>query len=358
MMISNEVRTRIEEVAARYPDRRSALMPALHLAQRSLGGSVPSGAVAEIAELLGVPLATAYGMQSYYTMFNLKPVGRFHLQLDTNVPAMLAGADNLLAHLEKTLGIRVGETTPDGLFTLSTVQDLGSCGTCPVLQVNDRYYENLTPERLDKLLAELRKGKLPDAPAEGNWGSTCKILLKHRGDTKARDLEVYRKSGGYKALEKALGMKPEAVTAEVKAAALRGRGGAGFPAGVKWSFLPKERTGPVYLICNADEGEPGTFKDRQIMEYDPHLLIEGMAIAGHAIGAKLGFIYIRGEFAWIAEILEAACAQARKAGLLGTNILGRGVEFDIIVHLGAGAYVCGEETALIESLEGKRGNPR
>jgi NADH:ubiquinone oxidoreductase subunit F (NADH-binding) len=144
----------------------------------------------------------------------------------------------------------------------------------------------------------------------------------------------------------------------VKAAALRGRGGAGFPAGMKWGFLPKERTQPVYLICNADEGEPGTFKDRQIMEYDPHLLIEGMTISGFAIGAKLGFIYIRGEFAWIADILDAACAQARKAGLLGKNILGKGVDFDIIVHLGAGAYVCGEETALIESLEGKRGNPR
>ncbi len=358
MMISHEVRARIEDTAARYPDRRSALMPALHLAQRSLGGSVSAEAVAEIAKLIGVPVSTAYGMQSYYTMFNRQPIGRYHLQLDVNVPAMLAGADALLAHLEKTLGIRAGQTTPDGLFTLSTVQDLGSCGSCPVLQVNDRYYENLTPEKVDRLLAELRQGRLPEPGAGAHWGTKCDILLKRRGDPKARELEVYRKSGGYQALAKALGMTPAAVAAEVKDAALRGRGGAGFPAGMKWGFLPKERTQPVYLICNADEGEPGTFKDRQIMEFDPHLLVEGMTIAGFAIGAQLGFIYIRGEFAWIAEILDAACAQARKAGLLGKNILGKGVDFDIIVHLGAGAYVCGEETALIESLEGKRGNPR
>jgi NADH-quinone oxidoreductase F subunit len=358
MMISTELRTRIEEAAARYPDRRSALLPALHLAQRDLGGHVPPEGVAEIAGLLGIPRATAYGMQSYYTMFNLRPIGRFHLQLDVNVPALLAGADDLLAHLQRTLGIRPGETTADGLFTLSTVQDLGSCGTCPVMQVNDRYYESLTPGKVDALIDSLRKGRLPDEPPEAHWGSTCDILLKRRGDARARDIEVYRESGGYGALAKALGMAPDAVVAEVKAAALRGRGGAGFPAGMKWGFLPKERTQPVYLICNADEGEPGTFKDRQIMEYDPHLLIEGMTISGFAIGAKLGFIYIRGEFAWIADILDAACAQARKAGLLGKNILGKGVDFDIIVHLGAGAYVCGEETALIESLEGKRGNPR
>jgi NADH-quinone oxidoreductase F subunit len=358
MILAPEVRARIEEIAARYPDRRSALLPALHLAQRSLGGCVQADGVAEIAGLLGVPVSTAFGVQSYYTMFNRQPVGRFHLQVDTNVPAMLAGADDLLAHLKKTLGIRAGETTSDGLFTLSTVQDLGSCGTAPVVQVNDRYYENLTPQRADELVASLRRGQLPDWKPEAHWGSTCNILLRRRGNPKARELAEYRQDGGYRALEKALGMTPEAIVAEVKAAALRGRGGAGFPAGMKWGFLPKERTKPVYLICNADEGEPGTFKDRQIMEFDPHLLLEGMIISGLAIGAELGFIYIRGEFAWIAEILEAAAEEARRANLLGANILGKGVNFEVLVHLGAGAYVCGEETALIESLEGKRGNPR
>jgi len=358
MILAPELHARIEEIAARYPDRRSALLPALHLAQRSLGGCVQADGVAEIAALLGVPLSTAFGVQSYYTMFNRQPIGRYHLQLDVNVPAMLAGADELLLHLEKQLGVRAGETTPDGLFTLSKVQDLGSCGTAPVLQVNDRYYENLTPARVDELLSETRRGPLPDWQPEAHWGSSCNILLRRRGNPRARELAEVRKDGGYLALEKAIGLAPEELVAEVKAAALRGRGGAGFPAGMKWGFLPKERAKPVYLVCNADEGEPGTFKDRQIMEFDPHLLLEGMIIAGLAIGAELGFIYIRGEFAWIAEVLERAAAEARQAGLLGADILGKGKRFEVLVHLGAGAYVCGEETALIESLEGKRGNPR
>ena len=137
MTLQPELHEKIEAMAARYPSRRSALMPALHLAQRALGGHVPPAELGEIARLLGVPRSTAFGVQSYYTMFNLKPVGRYHLQVDTNVPAMLAGADELVAHLEKALGIKVGQTTTDGVFTLSTVQDLAACGTCPVIQVND-----------------------------------------------------------------------------------------------------------------------------------------------------------------------------------------------------------------------------
>jgi NADH-quinone oxidoreductase F subunit len=353
-----ELRDSIEAVAARYPDRRSALMPAIHLCQRARGGHVDRATLEEVAETIGVPVSVAFGVQSYYSMFNLRAVGRYHLQVDTNVPAMLAGAEETLAHLERSLGIRAGETTSDGLFTLSTVEDLASCGTCPVIQVGDRYYERMTKDRVDLLLAALRRGEMPDMAVEGHWGSVCNVLLARRGKEAARELAVYRQDGGYEALRQALGRSPESIVAEVKESNVRGRGGAGFPMGVKWGFLPRERQGPVYLICNADEGEPGTFKDRQILEYDPHLLLEGMAIAGYAIGARLGFIYLRGEFAWIGDILERAAAEARAAGVLGRNILGSGVDFDVVVHLGAGAYVCGEETALIESLEGKRGNPR
>jgi NADH-quinone oxidoreductase F subunit len=358
MSLQPELRRRIDEVASRYPSRRSALLPALRLAQQALGGQVPKDVVAEIATQIGVPRSEAFGVQSYYTMFNLRPVGRYHLQVDTNVPAMLAGAEDIVSHLERTLGIRVGETTPDGLFTLSTVEDLASCGTCPVIQIGDRYYEEMTPERVDRLLASLRKGDLPDWPTGGHWGSACRILLRHRANRSCQDIDAYQRDGGYQALRRALGMDREAVVAMVKDANVRGRGGAGFPMGMKWGFLPKERTGPVYLICNADEGEPGTFKDRQIMEFDPHLLVEGMIISGYAIGAELGFIYLRGEFAWIGDILERAMEEAREMGFLGRNIFSKGVDFDLVVHLGAGAYVCGEETALIESLEGKRGNPR
>jgi len=355
--MNEKLRQSIEEVAARYPERRSALLPALHMAQEE-EGCVGNERLREIAELIGVPVSEAYGVQTYYTMFQRKPLGRYHLQVDTNIPAMLAGAEDIVAHLEEALGIEVGQTTEDGLFTLSTVECLASCGTCPVIQVNDRYYERMTPKRTDALLESLRRGELPDMPVEAFYGSTCDVLLKRRGTRDATSLEVYERTGGYEALGIALSREPSEVAAEVKTSNIRGRGGAGFPAGVKWGFLARDTGKPTYLVCNADEGEPGTFKDRQIMEYDPHLLIEGMIVSGYAIGAALGFIYIRGEFGWIADILERAVDEARAKGYLGEDILGKGFGFDILVHRGAGAYVCGEETALIESLEGKRGNPR
>ena len=171
-------------------------------------------------------------------------------------------------------------------------------------------------------------------------------------------LECYRREGGYETLRKALSMEPKAVTEEVKKSGLRGRGGAGFPTGLKWTFIPPNNTKPVYLICNADESEPGTFKDRYIIHQDPHQLIEGMIISCYAVGARLAYIYIREEFPEGARILEMALREARAANLLGTNILGSGFDLEIHVHRGAGAYICGEETGLIESLEGKRPYPR
>ena len=173
-----------------------------------------------------------------------------------------------------------------------------------------------------------------------------------------RGYEVYRREGGYAAVEKALKMTPDQVTDEVKKSGLRGRGGAGFPTGLKWSFLAKPEGVPRYLVCNADESEPGTFKDRYLMEFLPHLLIEGLIVSSYALGSKRTYIYIRGEYAWIPDILETAIEEARAAGWLGKNIMGTGFDLEIYVHRGAGAYICGEETALIESLEGKRGNPR
>jgi len=171
-------------------------------------------------------------------------------------------------------------------------------------------------------------------------------------------LEEYFACGGYKPLKKALGLKPAEIIAEVKRSNLRGRGGAGFPAGLKWSFIPPGPDGQKYLVCNADEGEPGTFKDRELLRANPHALIEGMAIAAYAIGAAHGYIYIRGEFAAEAAHLNAAIAGARAKGFLGKNILGSGFNFELFVHRGAGAYICGEETALLESLEGFKGQPR
>ncbi|MCL5277999.1 MAG: SLBB domain-containing protein, partial [Deltaproteobacteria bacterium] len=185
------------------------------------------------------------------------------------------------------------------------------------------------------------------------------ILFKDVEGAKLTDIKNYLAIGGYETAKRALSsMTPAQLIDEVKKSGLRGRGGAGFPAGMKWDFVPKDFKGPKYLCCNADESEPGTFKDREILEKNPHLLIEGMIIACFAIGAELGFVYIRGEFVKGANVVEAAVEQARKQGFLGEKIFGTDKMVDIIVHRGAGAYICGEETGLIESIEGARGNPR
>jgi NADH-quinone oxidoreductase subunit F len=188
----------------------------------------------------------------------------------------------------------------------------------------------------------------------------CEALQLRRVNLeRSRTLDVYRRNGGYEALKKVLdGMSPDDVIGEVKKSALRGRGGAGFPTGMKWSFVPKDSPKPKYVVCNADESEPGTFKDRYLMERDPHMLIEGMLIAAYALGARVNYIYTRGEYRYLIEIMDEALEEARAANLLGDKILGTDFNCEIHTHTGAGAYICGEETALLSSLEGMRGHPR
>jgi len=173
-------------------------------------------------------------------------------------------------------------------------------------------------------------------------------------------LEQYQRRGGYEVLARVLREQtpPAQIVDEVKKSGLRGRGGAGFPTGLKWSFINRDIPGDKYIVCNSDEGEPGTFKDRDILRYNPHALIEGMAIAGYVIGARIGYNYIRGEFWEPYERFEAALEEARAAGFLGRDLFGSGFDFELYTHLGAGAYICGEETALLESIEGKKGQPR
>jgi len=196
-------------------------------------------------------------------------------------------------------------------------------------------------------------------PDGGGGVATENLFAQHFKNDEARFIDYYlNKMGGYTALKKAFGMSQDDIINEMKKSNLRGRGGAGFPTGVKWGFIPKQSAKPKYLVCNADESEPGTFKDRDIMRYTPHLLIEGMVIGGFAIGAHHGYIYIRGEYTREAKLLNEAIDEAYAKGYLGKNILGTGFDFDLTVHRGAGAYICGEETALLNSLEGKRGEPR
>ncbi len=348
--MSKQMNTEIQAITGKYPRRESAILPVLQLLQKKNSNYLSTKEMEQAGGLVGLSTNRVFGIATYYTMFNTKPVGKYHLQVDTCVPGFLQGADEIAEHISGKLGIAIGETTPDGMFTLSTVQDLGSCATGPVIQVNDRYYENMTIEKTDALLDDLKNGREPKNDPSMNVVSECGILLNDRTKKDCRTIASYKAGGGYGSLKKALTMKPEDIINEVKDAQVRGRGGAGFPAGMKWSFLPKNDSRPVYLICNADEGEPGTFKDRQIMEFNPHLVIEGIAISAHAIGAAKAFIYIRGEFSWIADILETAIDEAKQDGQLS--------HVDIVVHRGAGSYVCGDETAQIESLEGKRGNPR
>jgi NADH-quinone oxidoreductase subunit F len=186
-----------------------------------------------------------------------------------------------------------------------------------------------------------------------------KILTQHIDVPGIETIDVFMKNGGYKAVEKAIKtMTPDEVTEEVKKSGLRGRGGAGFPMGMKWSFLAKPEGVPRYLVCNADESEPGTFKDHYLMWKSPHTLLEGMIVSSFALGAKTSYIYVRGELMYVIQILEKAIQEAYDKGYLGKNILGSGYDLDLFVQPGGGAYICGEETALLESLEGKRGNPR
>src|SRR5947209_9798854 len=185
-----------------------------------------------------------------------------------------------------------------------------------------------------------------------------KIVTRRFGIPNAHTLDVYLQNGGFEAFRKAAGMSPEQIVEELKTSGLRGRGGAGFPAGMKWSFVPRTNPKPKYIVVNADESEPGTCKDRLLMEYDPHLLIEGVLIAGLAVDAHSGYIYVRGEYRYLIEILDKAIAEAYQKGWLGKNIQGTGFDFELYTHTGAGAYECGEESALLESLEGKRGVPR
>lgn len=185
-----------------------------------------------------------------------------------------------------------------------------------------------------------------------------KLLRRRFGLPNSASIETYLAAQGYQALRKALTMTPEQIIEEVKKSNLRGRGGAGFPTGLKWSFVPRTSPKPKYIVANADEGEPGTCKDRLLMEYDPHALIEGMLIAARAVDARAGYIYVRGEYRYLIEILDRAIEEARANGFLGRNILGSGLDFDLHTHSGAGSYECGEESALLESLEGKRGVPR
>jgi len=364
MELSPKLAAKFELMQNRYPVKRSALVPMMMYAQDEYG-YINDEMVIELADRLGLRPVEVEETLAYYSMLHRKPLGKHHVQICTNVACMLRGGAQLLQHAKKRLEIGHKEVTQDGVFSLEEVECIGACTGAPAMQVNYDYYENLTPLKFDRIIEDLDNGSHP-TPVPVISGALRErsaleipLISKRWGIKDSHKIDVYLQNGGYQALEKALlQMTPESIIDEVKKSSLRGRGGAGFPTGMKWSFVPKDSPKPKYVICNADESEPGSCKDRPLMEMDPHQLIEGIIIAGRAIDAHRGFIYIRGEYRYVLDIVEAAIAEAYAHGYLGNNILGSGFDFDLLIHTGAGAYECGEESALMESLEGKRGYPR
>jgi NADH-quinone oxidoreductase subunit F len=346
-------KARFEEIVGRYPVKRSALLPALHLLQEQEGW-LSGEAIEYAARLFDLTPAQVHDTASYYTMYRLKPEGRRHLEFCTNLSCALYGADELIAAACQRLGVAEGGTTADGSTTVHRVECLAACGGGAAVQVDGEWIENVQLGELDALLGgtlTYRPFAWPPSPGET-------VLLRNAWKKDSTSIEVYRQGGGYASLKKHLSMKPEEIVETLKKSSLRGRGGAGFPTGTKWGFLPKDNPKPRYLCVNADESEPGTYKDRLLIEKDPHQLVEATIVSAHGIGCSRAFIYIRGEFHEGIRILEKAVQEAYAAGYAGKNILGTGVDVDVVVHAGAGAYECGEETALLESLEGKRGQPR
>ncbi|NWG07235.1 MAG: NAD(P)H-dependent oxidoreductase subunit E [Chloroflexi bacterium] len=325
------------------PLGRSGLLPALHAAQ-NLYGWISEPVAAEIAKSLRVPLADVHGVIEFYSLFYNQPTSKRVIRVCTDVACALKGGDGILHHLCHQHGIAPGHSKPDLSLTIEPSPCLGLCEHAPAALVANEAETNIDIENNSHELGR------PPSEVHGS----IRLLTGNCGND-TTSLSFY---GKYAALLRALKMKPEEIVDEVKASGLFGRGGAAFPTRIKWESVANEKAEQKYIVCNADESEPGTFKDRVLLLDDPHRTIEGMVIAAYAVGASRGYIYIRGEYPYIVPVVENALREARGAGWLGENILGSGFSFDIEIRVGAGAYICGEETALFESIEGKRGFPR
>ena len=351
----------VKEVCRRHGNDRTRMMDIVTDIQKTLG-YVSGEAKALIAQAVGTHRVEVESVVSFYSFLSDQPKGKVVIRVCNDIIDKMKGAQRVLKAFEEELGISVGETTDDGVVSLETTPCIGMCDQAPAAIINDVVVTSLSTDKAREIVAALRSGTTPNG------------LIKEYGDgVNADDLvraEVknnIRKNGPVifanynvgSGLRKALAMSPIEVIREMKASRLRGRGGAGFPLGMKWEFTRNATGATKCLICNADEGEPGTFKDRVILTEKACLLFEGMTIGGYAIGASKGILYLRGEYTYLQGWLEDVLQKRRDDGLLGKNILGRqGFNFDIRIQMGAGAYICGEETALISSCEGLRGDPK
>ena len=349
--------------------QRDLLLPVLHAVQGRIG-FISQPALNYVCKRLTIPPAEAYGVATFYALFATAPRPPIVAHVCDDIACRLAGAEELCGDLERSLG-PAGSASADGRTTWMRSPCLGLCERAPaaMLTIAGEAGRTITAAPVDAVgvagrLSAAASDRVLDVPAADvrsfvpQAGDDGLQLLARVGQVDPEDLDAYRATGGFRALANAIAMGREATIAEVSASRLVGRGGAAFPTGRKWSAVLAAKGEPKYVVCNADESEPGTFKDRVLLEEDPFAIVEAMTIEGFAVGASKGYLYVRGEYP-IAEVrMASAVERARSAGLLGDDILGAGFAFDIELRRGAGAYICGEETALFESIEGKRGEPR
>jgi [NiFe] hydrogenase diaphorase moiety large subunit len=346
----------LDSLLARHGKDPSGLIEILRDVQAALG-AIPPDAVAKIAAHLGLSRVDVEGVATFYHFFSARPAGTYAVYLSTNIVAEMKGRAEVARAFEKAAGCRFGETTADGRIGLHETSCIGMNDQEPSALINGVVFTRLTPARAKEIVAGMRAGKdaakLVKKTGDGaNRTRLVRAMVNNNIRKKGPVIFAPFKSGS--AVRKAVSWTPEDVIAEIKRSNLLGRGGAGFPAGLKWELCGREACQPRYVVCNADEGEPGTFKDRVILTELPHLLFEGMTIAGFAIGAREGILYLRGEYAYLKPRLDKVLADLRKQKLLGKAVAGKkGFAFDITIKLGAGAYVCGEESA-----EARRGEPR
>ncbi|MFF0162040.1 NAD(P)H-dependent oxidoreductase subunit E [Streptomyces sp. NPDC005263] len=340
-------------------DRRDQLLPGLHAINDRVGW-ISEGALDYLCRRLTVPPAEAYGVATFYAMFSVRPRPATVLHVCTDLACAAAGASELCAGIESRLGPGSGVAVQRGPC-------LGLCERAPAalaVKAGDpvRTAVSAPATVAEAVLAASAPDSAPEEPAAAmavpQSGDPSLTLLRRVGVVDPASLDDYRAHGGYTALRRAFELGPAGVIREVTDSGLVGRGGAAFPTGRKWQATASQPDHPHYVVCNADESEPGTFKDRVLMEGDPYALVEAMTIAGYATGAHRGYLYLRGEYPRATRRMRHALDQARARGLLGDDVLGQGYAFDIEIRRGAGAYICGEETALFNSIEGRRGEPR
>ena len=330
---------------------RESLLPALLAAQRRFA-HIPEAVAVRIAHALGVPLVEVHGVIEFYSLLTTQPTGRTVVRVCTSPACSMAGAHETLRAALKTLHVKEGQLSSDGRFSVERAPCLGLCEHAPAMLVGERPVAQAHASGIGTIL------KGGGARPRGRVFGHTRWLTDRCGVVDPASLREFRAREGFKGLQRALSLTPQQVIAEVKAAGLIGKGGAAFPTGVKWEGAANASGAPKYIVCNGDESEPGTFKDRVLMEEDPFSIVEAMIIAGYAVGATRGIWYIRGEYPRALAAARTAVAAARRAKYLGPNVQGKGFEFELEVRSGAGAYVCGEETALFEAVEGKRGLPR